>query len=187
MSASCEKTWIRHYSGIAPVGFVLRRTFRDRWIRFHYFDDDRRTPMSAGERSLVVERLNSIASAVWGSSERCVLLLVSFGVRMPPPWAAVLGVHQVRGEAVRKWKGQAEYLGEDLPRFWCGQIDWHRGVLDKSFESVAIGNQGPVAVASVETGDCICPYEGGVDVFSKNPNLRTELARRFAALHWKER
>ncbi len=167
--------WQMQYRGLPPVGFMLRFPFEDRWTRVHYLGDEGLA--AAEERN--AQNLDAIASALFTGATVLVL-----AIQLRPNNEAADELREIGAvdfEAPASW---IESLGQYLPdlsqaEFVGATLTWRRGCLDRIWRAVSRELIGRVSVFSPATGDAICPYSGGADIFVWGSDRRTKLEERF--------
>ena len=181
-ASTVASAWRRSHAGTPPVGFTMREDHPDAWVRLHTLPHGKRIPSSESERHTVLDRWNQVARLVFeapgtvrvfvleagptGASGHCRTLMEQTGLRQvsrrPAEWLRRLDVYMDMSEAA----------------FWAGTLGWAAGCLDTLILAAAMDDVGPVTVFSMERGDALCPYDGGVDSFLREP-LRTSVATVF--------
>jgi hypothetical protein len=67
-------------------------------------------------------------------------------------------------------------------RFLERTLLWQPGVLDEELKLRAVDELATLALFSKPLGSAFCPYDGGMDVFLRSPELVLSMRRLF--LHW---
>lgn len=68
--------WERWYPHAPPVGFLLRESYGDRWLRIHTMQESKRTPSSGWDYAELVRRYNTVAEHVLGDRSPCALVVM---------------------------------------------------------------------------------------------------------------
>jgi hypothetical protein len=171
------KAWQERYLNDPPVGPVLRMNHPKIWTRIHYLPLGRRPARNAEDEQTVVERFNAVMGYL-GFSVVVVLavhldprdeeieILQPFGaIRLPMPaeWTTALSEHFDLGSA----------------QLAVAELPWTHGCLDDLWRAAARDRIGRVALYNLPTGDALCPYDGGADIFVWDEGSRAGLRERF--------
>jgi hypothetical protein len=169
--------WQAQYRGLPPVGFMLRFPFEEQWTRVHYLSDE--GVAAADERN--IQNFDAIASALFNGATVLVL-----AIHLNPGHEATDEMRDIGATTIEAPSSWIESLTDYLPdlsqaEFVAATLTWYRGCLDGVWRAVSRERIGRVAVFSPATGDAICPYSGGADVFVWGSNRRAKLGDRFRA------
>lgn len=167
-----EAAWRRRYPNARPVGFMLRESGAQHWLRLHSLPESKRYPDTDAERATIIARHNTLAADVLGEGAACWLVQV-------------------------RWSGaQREPIAPDVPlvsRFpddddedFFGYIHakpviWMAGAFDDLLEAVADDRSAKTLWMSVASGAVFSPYDGGVDVFLPSADAVVALKSKYAA------
>src|SRR5215208_4167866 len=72
--AECRTWWGEHFPGSAPVGFMLRQIYDERWLRIHSLPESKRYADTVGEYAELLRRHNQVATDALGDGSRCYLI-----------------------------------------------------------------------------------------------------------------
>jgi hypothetical protein len=158
---------------------MLRSGAGDRWIRLYSLPDGKRFATTERETSALVQRQNLVASAVLGLGARVTVWATHYGDAGPPL-------------DLTHWKWVAE------PPFWrCSEQEldtlagarflertllWTPGALDEALKLRAVDELATLTLFSEPLGSAFCPYDGGMDVLLRSPELAAAMRRLFP--HW---
>ena len=171
--------WQSQYSGQPPVGFMLRFSHESVWTRIQ-FARDGATP-GAGDDRLIASRFDTVASSLFTGTTVLVL-----AIRLGAGPKGTNALRDLGATAISPPQSWLEALGGYLPdpgraEFLAATVGWQRGCLDPVWLAVAREWIGRVAVFCPATGDALCPYDGGADVFVWAAERRAKMAERFKA------
>jgi hypothetical protein len=178
------RRWESCYPGIPPLGFILRQERPEVALRFHYFSDERRMPTTPLEGRDTMRFLLGVADRVFGP-----------GASLP----AFLVAHGAAERAVAESIGLESVL--PVPEHWIARLgefvelddlSLHAGILRRgdfgirrALQAVTRDEIARLALLG-DSGDVMCPYDGGVDLFVSNVELRRRLQDEFAAVYGQE-
>ena len=139
------KSWNLHFVRCPPIGFLLRRTAGDRWIRVYNLPNAKRWPSSKSEVAQVRDRQNLVAGFVLDDPAEVIVWSTSFSHAAP-------GQNWIRAPRRLDWSRDiAEYFARE-PRFYYRQMRWESGGLNDEFAAVARDERDPLVVLSPNTG-----------------------------------
>jgi hypothetical protein len=175
-------SWQDWYPDSPPLGFALRETYPELWLRIHSLPDGKRYPESDADRAELYRRQNTAASEVLGADANCMLVLFAACDSHPANLRRTAGLENLPGELRRL--GQLEQRWQDdffvdQMCFFGAESRWKPGLFDAFIESVADdGARG----LFVETGlgRVYAPYYGGADLFFATEFERDAAAAKFA-------
>ncbi|MGD0122189.1 MAG: hypothetical protein ABSC46_06485 [Candidatus Limnocylindrales bacterium] len=171
--------WQSQYSGQPPVGFMLRFSHESVWTRLQFARDDARP--GAGDDRLIASRLDTVASSLFTGAT----VLVA-AIRLGAGQEDTNALRDLGATAISPPESWLEALGSYLPdpsraEFMATTVGWQRGCLDRVWLAVTREWIGRVAVFCPATGDALCPYDGGADVFVWAAERRAKMGERFKA------
>jgi hypothetical protein len=192
-AASLREQWRRWYDKAPPLGHVMREQHPERWLRIHSLPESRRYASSPSDWTELLARHNTVATALLGDGEPCLLFAVRFaaeGQEMPEPFQdemeALLGVRPTSlGRAREGWPGQDALKAHDyeVDAVWLltTELRWQRGGQDPLLRVIANDELRGVLFAAQETGRVYAPYDGGADLFFRTPEERDAARERYRA------
>lgn len=163
----------RAFPATLPVGYELRDAFPERWFRVPSFDDDRRYPGSPADWVELVARHRSLADAVVGVGARALVVAGWFEEEGEPDPRERCDLPLV------PWS--CEPLPE-LPgaRFLAAPFDYAFERLEPLVRLRSEDDGGPLVVFS-ERGRLYAPFDGGADLFLRDPAERDAFRAFFDA------
>jgi hypothetical protein len=171
--------WQSQYAGQPPVGFMLRFSHEEAWTRLRFVREG--APPDQHEAQLIATRFDTVASSLFTGATVLVL-----AIRLVAGRADASALRELGAKPITPPESWLEALGGYLPNptaaaFMAATVSWERGCLDRVWLAVAHEWIGRVAVFCPATGDALCPYDGGADVFVWRPERRAKMAERFRA------
>lgn len=167
------KSWNLHFARCPPVGFLLREAAWDRWIRIYNLPRAKRLPRSKSEVALIRNRQSAVADFILGGMAEVVVWGTSFkGAAPAENWILAPRRHDWSPLMAEVWVRE--------PQFYYRQMRWQSGSLSQEFAAVARGESDPLVVLSPNTGEVVCPYDGGVDLILADGSRVSEAKDRFA-------
>ena len=175
--------WPDWYPDAAPVGFLLREAYPERWLRIYSLPDAKRYPASGFDYAELLRRHNAVADDVVGVGQPCAIILV----------------HTCKGRGVHAIGRAAGLTSSGLPRLaqlplelsdeergvfvapmcvFGMQATWSRGGFDRFITEVA-EDRSHGLVVSLESGRVYAPYDGGADLFYLTEHERDRARDRF--------
>jgi hypothetical protein len=174
--------WPTWYPDAAPLGFLLREVYSDRWLRIHSLPNAKRYPTSGFEYAELLRRHYAVADDVIGSGERCAILLAA----PCDGGASVIGVAEglTKTGLPRLGALPLELSAEDTGVFgapmclYGAEATWQRGRFDRLITEVAEDRRRGLVV-NLDTGRAYVPYDGGADLFYVTEDERDRARDRF--------
>lgn len=176
--------WRSHYGDCPPVGYLLRETFPERWLRIHSLPDAKRYAETARELQTVLHRQNTVATDLLGADGPAVL--VAAPSHAAPLVRPARGLRQYARLALEPLMIILEGDAADPKRSWSiplssVHIHWHSGALDDVLADVANDLLKPFAIISTATGRVYAPYDGGADLILASEAERDLVRARYEA------
>jgi hypothetical protein len=161
----CRAWWNEHYPDSPPVGFLLRQTYPERWLRIHSLPESKRYAETEAEYSELILRQNAVATETLGEGSSCYL---------------IRGFWVESNEYQDGWIINLE--GSEQPlRFEVTEIIWNRSRYDDLLRDVADDRVENVVFVSCESQEIYAPYDGGADLIFRNMQERDEKKRAYQA------
>lgn len=180
MHESFGAFWRGAYADSPPLGYLLRRRYRERWVRFHSLPGSKRYATTKGERETVLGRMNTLASDVLGDDKPCWLVASKFVDRNAQwPVEKVLGGRRLL-PAFRFIDGD---FGQDESfelRSWVCRLCWRSGAVDDLLAGVADDALRGILAVSCATAAVFAPYDGGADLILPDPGQALCVKERHA-------
>lgn len=175
--------WQECYPGTVPLGYRMRVSHAQRWLRIHSLPDGKRYAKSAAEETALLARQNRAADLVLGERATVALLGYDYTGRHILPTD-----HPLRGflspDARPLMRVASEY--DDTPEIsiFGALRTWRSGDLDELLLGVA-NDRLRLILLAWDTGAAFIPYDGGVDLFFPSPDERERI--RPALTDWLSR
>jgi hypothetical protein len=181
--AAFDALWSVHFPGHPPLGYLLRGSFPDRWLRIHSLPRSKRYADTPEEMAEILRRHNIAATEVLGDGAACVLVTVD-GVE-PAVAGDAVGERQLRSlrpEPLVSVVVEEPEDGEEpyFTHLQAARFVWRSGALDLVLTDVANNVRWLLLVMSERTGHVFAPYDGGADLFVASERQRDRLAERYA-------
>lgn len=169
-----ECDWRRHYGDALPVAHHLRNAGVGHWLRFHSLPESKRYAETDAERSVILERQNTLGTEVLGDGVQCWLVQACFNTHEGPPLFVARDMTFVRHVADPDDP-------EDPPiDIYARRAVWTAGGFDGLLQAVSEFEAGFVLWMSTATGVVFAPYDGGVDLFLESSPAAQALAMKHA-------
>jgi hypothetical protein len=161
----CRTWWNEHFPESAPVGYLLRQIYPERWLRIHSLPESKRYADTAEEYVELLRRHNEVATDVLGAGSQCYL---------------IEGFWVESDEGGGGWVLTVE--GEELPlRLEVTETTWDYGRFDALLREVADWTRANVVFASRESGRIYAPYDGGADLICRDEQERHKFKGAYRA------
>lgn len=169
--------WMLAYGNTTPSN--LRRTFIERWVRFHSLPEAKRYAESESENLIVLERYNSILAALAEDQESLLLLSAGYSETATPvredPFLA-----EFDPEAIHWWSIAPEEGGDSTyTHIFVSEWVWERNIFDPLLRLVADWTVANIQIMSVSKQWLVHPYDGGTDVILPSATERDQLRQKF--------
>ena len=176
--------WNRWYPNAPPVGFLLRDSYPDRWVRVHTMTGSKRSPNSGWDYAELSRRYNALAGYVLGDQASCALIIVHECGSPLSRQLAEAGIDASRLSDLGQLP--SELWDEDEGVFaapMCirgAATSWQHGAFDAYFAAVAQDYIKGLLVEE-QRGQVVAPYDGGADLFLATSWDVEQAKREFAA------
>ena len=172
--------WDEWYPAAPPLGHLLREAYPGRWFRVHSLPGAKRYPDKDAEWRELLLRHNSVATRVLGPGAECALIVphgdneacLGEGTELESRVLAPIGVFGETG-----WREDAP-VGESGVRMGAAGVKWHPGGFDRLIRAVAEDRMRALFV-NLANGRAYAPYDGGADLFLRDPAERDRLRERY--------
>lgn len=166
--------WTERFGDVPPLGYVLRSTFPDRWVRFHSLPESKRYAETADAREGLLQRQYAVADCVLGAGVNCYIVVPTYG-------DAELGsADDVTEFPSTKFVCELRTEQDDaLTSFFVAEADWDPAAVRKALIAIA-DDQLRALWVEVATGQVFAPYDGGVDCILASSGRRDSLKAKYA-------
>ncbi len=158
-----RKWWNQSFPDTAPVGFVLRKNYSERWLRIHSLPESKRYAESEDEYTELLRRHNAVATDALGEGALCYLF-EGLWVDAATPEAWLIA-------------GQEMAL-----QFEVTQTVWNHGSHDALLREVADDKRPQILFAALDSGQVYSPYDGGADLIFCDQQKRDQ--RKLELREW---
>jgi hypothetical protein len=160
--------WQSQFGETAPRGHLLRRALSGKWVRFHSLPDSKRYAESAGEYAELQKRHDAVASALFSDGEP----LYVFRAHNGEPRLRGRRRHQVAGRQFRDdvvvLPFESRPQDDDEDRMYVRALvsKWKPDFFEPVIRLLADWQEVGISFVSPATRNMLCPYDGGMDVFT---------------------
>lgn len=170
--------WCSRHPNLPPQGSLLRQIWAERWVRLHALPDAKRYADTPEEAAEIVRRHVAVASVIFSDGEPLFVFRADWespsrraGPR-PRPRPQIAG---------RQFREGVQVIGDDPPlHVRALATRWKPDFFETLVALVAAQEAVGLSLVSPATGNMLCPYDGGMDVFSFSVEPGV-LATRFAS------
>lgn len=160
--------WFDAWQSVQPTGWALRGAFRDRWVRIHSLTDSKRYPATPHDWSEMRSRHRHATSLLLRDGEQGFLI-------SPRACAS----HEVfAGFGLRPTLHCPEYLSDDHEPpdgpFHAAPFCWDFDSFIPILDAVA-ADATRALFASADASRIYAPYDGGADLFTRDPGQQAAL------------
>lgn len=174
-----KQTWSDEYSKSSPVGFMLRETYPNRWLRIHSLEKSKRYADSRTEEKELLFRHSESAKHVLDTNN----LMLFISIYDDTPEAPLNGPNWLEHFNFRAFESiNIAEDDEDDPYYlvtYGAEFNWDEPLFQKIILDVAKENVGPVAFLSKDSKGVFAPYDGGADLFYINEDKKLEAKTSF--------
>lgn len=169
--------WNKNFHDHVPIGYLLRNSLKNRWVRFHSLPESKRYAETEEEWAILLDRQNRLATRVLGEGSRCWLVLP----RTIDAEDAVQSPHLDRFDfaVAFNWSDRNDPGFPVNKHINIAEIDWRPGEFDSLLRVIANWEDVSMAFISRKTGAIFAPYDGGMDVILKSKEEVTSLCAEF--------
>jgi hypothetical protein len=171
--------WEQQFPTCPPIGYLLRRGFADRWVRFHSLLESKRYPENAAEYATLLHRHNSVVEELTGTNRRVTLLATEFS-RSAKPARLQAELQPLVPTATYCRTVPMDDLDGSVadPIFWHLYVsvhEWFPGLFDPIVRLVADDVISNIMIVGLDCRWVVHPYDGGMDVFAESSSARDRL------------
>lgn len=156
-----------------PVGYLMKWSEAERWVRFHSLPESKRYAESDSERELILSRARALAGRILGNG--LPAWVVETRPESVPPMPPAYELHFV-----------TRFVDENIDfAVRAGLVAWDGAPFDSTVISIA-DDVGPRTLwMSPKDGAVFAPYDGGFDLFPATAEDVISLKSDFP--HWLSR
>ncbi|MCH2546923.1 MAG: hypothetical protein MK052_04845 [Alphaproteobacteria bacterium] len=171
--------WQKKFSGIPPLGYLLRENFGSRWIRFHSLPESKRYAENDQEMSIILNRATILANEVLGT-DQCSLF-VSYpdynNEQASNSKKAAKNIYNL--DQSFSWQQADEDEALHWTTYWAS-THWNTDAFSPLIKKIADDNEYPVVWLSNASLEVFAPYDGGFDIICKTPERISQLQEKYA-------
>lgn len=170
-----KAAWDSYYPGHHPIGYMMRGTGAQYWLRFHSLPESKRYAETENERRILLCRQNELAEEILGQDVPCWLVQTCWG------WSDRVNEKRVEITADMDMFKPCRDFGltfshrfieetgepDDEVISWnvySTSTTWQSGKFDSLLLAIAADQVAPILWMS-GSGAVFAPYDGGIDLF----------------------
>lgn len=179
-AAQLTASWEAHWPGAAPIGYKLRDTYDDRWVRFHSLPNSERNATTLEEHTEVLHRYKTVLLELIAQSPADRIHVIARDWHANDGAGGWTKKHMPGAWAWRTHHDPEEFEPGEAIRFsylWVADID-SIADLDPLLTLSADGQAHIIVIDTAMTW-IFSPYEGGADVILQSEETREALAAKF--------
>lgn len=175
--------WNKYYQGIAPIGHQLRDAFKDRWFRVHSLPNSKRYAENKEEYELILQRQNNLITNIIGENSEIIMLIVRHNSSIEfENYASIIELYSLK-------KVNSTTLFDNIFQVKNGahskdvfiqKTQWQSGKMNDILKRIA-DDEIRMLFVSISKNRIIAPYDGGVDVFLENSEIRDRFKITYSA------
>lgn len=189
-AADFDAYWRSTYPEAVPLGYRLRTTYPDRWLRIHSLPEAQRYPCNDADWHELLGRQCALFANLVSEPADLVLVTGAYDIAAAPPSGAFTAEGCLRGMAFAALPPVAlstlppnphvpdEYEPGDLYRPVCALLRWTAAGGENLLREIAEGTVQAFFV-SKERACLIAPYDGGVDIIFSDEEVRNQFRDRY--------
>lgn len=161
------ESWNITFQATPPLGYLLRKTFSDRWIRIHSLPNGKRYPETDKEKADLLCRNLIGAHKIFSSGDPCLVILAAVDIETnfsSCPKIKNLGLKKVDGWS-EFYKRMPEYEQEvENLEFYVAEKTWEISEISEILLAVSDEKIDPILFYNQKKLRVFCPYDGGADL-----------------------
>lgn len=185
MSDTIVDYWSSQYPECDPIPYMLRNTYRSRWVRFHSLPQSKRYAENEAEYRTILDRHNRILQSLAQPNETLIFSSTGYSETRTAVRDPQLDELDPSAE---HWHTIAKHEIDDdaePPNFWhsfAACYRWTPQVFDSLLRLVADDIVANTMILSTVGHWIYHPYDGGADVILSTRAQRDHLKTQFS--HW---
>jgi hypothetical protein len=174
--------WDESFAGCEPIGARLRVAFADRWVRFHYLPESKRSAETEEEVEMALHRYDVVLDDLNRSQQAVALVTTGYSDSVRPIRSYPI-LSGLDGAAMPWRTVRVDDAAEDKTfwHFFVSPHEWKPAHLTALLRAVIEDQLADVLVVATDCSWVLHPYQGGMDVIFKSARDRDELARKRSA------
>lgn len=175
-SRQLSQTWEARWAQSVPIGYRLRESYPNRWMRFHSLPGSQRYAESEAEYDEILHRQRVVLAELQSgfAPSRLIVVAEDWGWRdLAAGWSRRY-VHNAW-----PWRKVSDPDDEGTRYMWADS-GLSGPAIEKLLRAIA-DDRGRALLADPGLTWLFCPYDGGVDVFLPDAEARDALRERHAA------
>ncbi len=184
LSHTTREYWSTQYPESDPIPYLLRTTYRSRWVRFHSLPESKRYAENEFEYQTILDRHNQVLQFLAEPDELLTFTSTGYSeteVAVRAPQLAELDPSAEHWTTIAKHEIDND---PEYPNFWhsfAAHYRWRPQVFDSLLRLVADDTVANTMILST-TGHWIYhPYDGGADVILGTTAERDQLKAQFSS------
>ncbi len=171
--------WHEQFPNCEPIGYKLRDSFRERWVRFHSLPESKRYPEDASEYQMLSQRHSCILSELCGTERSVVLLTTGYSETPQPvrtyPELDTFDPNAIPWRSVAMHRASEEFTDPSYWHLFASEWEWRAGLFDPLIRLVADDAVANVMIVHPDCRWLLHPYDGGMDVIAESSAKRDQL------------
>lgn len=172
--------WRKYFYGHLPAGFCLRKFLPDHWARFHSLPESKRYAESEAERSMLLDRANTLLGDILGEDEVCWLIVCRR--RGCPIVPGDRSLDNFDFETSFTWSETEGFDPLEDMTASAAECQWNSGQFNELIKRAADFEEPIVLWISQSTRSVFAPYDGGFDLII--PDRRKIMALKAHYADW---
>ncbi len=161
--------WRGKFGTMAPIGYELREQWDARWSRFHSLPDSKRYPDTPAEYTELLRRARALANAVFVGGEMIFVFHSIYAFDDAPP---AIPTELADFLSPTRSKFDVEN-GEAACYTRAFDARWPLATFDALVAHIADERISMLSIVAPESGNVLCPYDGGFDLFTHAPTAES--------------
>lgn len=173
-------SWTKAFGANLPVGYLLRESLPDRWLRIHSLPQSKRYAETTEEYAVLLARQNEVATTLLGVGSVCTWVVARYIAKKEEvDWSAESAELGLKVKGCESW-GRPHYDEDVYYAFGSAECEWRPGAFDDLIRLVADDAAGQVLCFSHTTSQVYSPYDGGADLFFERKEMIAKFRERWS-------
>jgi len=179
--------WAKRYPATAPISYLFKYDFADRWFRIHSLPESKRYANNDKEWEILLTRQNSIITDILGEDSKIILVTGEYHDDESPELHPIGEVNSIKEfkfinlDVIDLHKLLPnEYDPGRIYRPMFHADEWQKGKYDNVLRDIA-NDEVRVSFVSVDSDTIVAPYDGGVDLILKDSQTRDSYKIKYRA------
>jgi hypothetical protein len=172
------ESWNKYYTHYPPIGFILRSKEEYNFLRIHSLPESKRYPSNIEDSNLIIGKFTEITQHIFMRGEEVVLFLIQYEI---PTQIVSTGWNMSKLRIIPSpWLEKIEeYNDIEEMVIYFGYRNWEEGCANTFCLAASENTVASITLFSSLTGNVVCPYDGGFDVFMPDKKLYKSFSLKF--------